>query len=204
MGQVLNQALNKKNNFPLIILIGGVFSVGKTTLSYNLSNFLIIKQRASLGLITKTMRSLGIFPSKERLFDLLEEEDFNFLVFEQRSKKICEIVNSILQTARKDGVDYILDGVQLFPKYLDLKQNTFYIYLKAPSEAELFLRLKSSKTHTKRYKKITVNQVKKLLNLDNYMLSLIKNRKNIIVIDSSLNEEQILKEALSKINKTFN
>lgn len=201
MRQRLNQVLNEKTNLPLIILIGGVFGVGKTSLSYNLSQALDIKQRASLGVITKTLRYLDIFPKTERLFELLEENDIEFTIFDKRSKQVCRIANYIIREARNDGVNYILDGVQLLPKYLDFQENTLFIYLKAPSEKELLSRLNSSTTHSKRYKQVTLKNVKRIIDLDKHLLSSLKIESNAIIVDSSLNEKQILKLVLKSFKK---
>ncbi|MCL4382757.1 MAG: hypothetical protein M1575_01300 [Patescibacteria group bacterium] len=119
--------------FPIIILLGGVFGVGKTTLSYNLSRLLGIKQRTSVGVISKTLQYL--YPGKKsiRTLDNLERNECDYKTFLKQSHLMCSIVNYIMRIAHDDGVDYIIDGVQLLPTFIKFRKNVLYLFLKCSS-----------------------------------------------------------------------
>ncbi|MFZ5365966.1 MAG: AAA family ATPase [Patescibacteria group bacterium] len=191
--------LKEKINFPISILIGGVFGVGKTSLSYNLSFRLGIKQRTSVGVITKTLRFLEPMDSSLRGINQLDKDTDEFPLFFKQAEKICSIVDYILKISRKDGVDYIIDGVQLMPQYLDLDNHSFFIFLKSPKAEELKERLNRSTTHPLRYRETTLRQVKKLIKLEKLIISDIKESASTKILDSALEEDEVLVQSLDSI-----
>lgn len=199
-----NSTMNCENGqikLPVIILLGGVFGVGKTTLSYNLSRSLGIKQRTSVGVISKTLQYLYPGTKSIRTLDNLERDKCNYKIFLKQSFLMCSIVNYILRIARKDGVDYIIDGVQLLPKFIKFRKNILYLFLKCSSEKKLMQRLVNSTSHRNRYRETSLEQVKKLISLQQFFVDSIKESKNVRIIDEDKSEEDVTKEALEVIKE---
>lgn len=183
----------------LTILIAGVYGVGKTTLSYNISKELEIKQRASLGVITKTLQAIHGNRKYIRSMDTLYEESRNFRPYDLFSKNVCGIINSILRVADADGVDYLIDGVQLDPKYLVLDKYKLLLYIKSPESSSFKEKLNTSTTHPLRYRKVNENQVNVLKQLEKHVLSSIKEKPNIKILDFVEGEENMTFESLRVI-----
>lgn len=176
----------------LTIFIGGIFGVGKTTLSYNLSALLKIKQRTSVGVITKTLQFINNTDPAIRTLNEIDRENDGFITFSAQANKVCQIVNHITDVSRNDGVDYIIDGVQLIPEYLNMDTNSFYFFISSPNVEELKLRLNLSSTHKDRYKNVTFEQVNNLIMLNNYLTSKVIEGSNIKILDGRLNEEDLV------------
>lgn len=196
----MNQNKNIKG---VTIFIGGVFGVGKTTLSYNLSKTLGWKQRTSLGVITKTLMYLRQNDPLIRNLNKLGRDSDEFPLFLKQANKLCRITNFITEVARKDGLNYIIDGVQLLPESLSLDESSMYLYLKSPEKKDLYKRLKFSTTHPLRYKNISWLDVEKLQELDRFILKRIVLADNIYILDSTKSEELVLAESLAVVKNRF-
>lgn len=195
----LIQRLRKSGKGSIGILIGGIFGVGKTTLAYNLSNVLGIKQRASLGIITKTLYFLNKNRETFRSIEQIERGAKDYPIFIRQVKTVCPIINYILKIAQQDGVDYILDGVQLHPNFLNLNKNYLYIFIKSPPLKTLHTRLIKSTTHTLRYQGSNIRRTKKILALENFLISSIKEKNNIKIINNTRGESLLLLDVLKTI-----
>lgn len=193
-------SLKKKVSDPIEITIGGIFSAGKTSLSFNLSQYLKIKQRASLGVISKTLMYLRPKDKLRRKLDTVDQDTKSFPHFMKQSKEMCGIVKLILDISRADGVDYILDGVQLLPQYLNLTEQSFYIFIKTPTNLQYKHNLNNSSTHPKRYKHVSVDQINKLKTLEEFLLSSIESKPNIKIIDFIQGEKALTIEVVKRIN----
>ena len=122
---------------PLIILLGGTYGVGKTTVAHHLGVELSIMQRAGLGGITKTIKTL--LPDDEVVkgwhrYDRTDREQV-------RAKLLCEsqmigrIIATIVDSAERSGESYIIDGVQLLPQFLPMSKLHLFI-LAVPDKDE--------------------------------------------------------------------
>lgn len=116
-------------NPPRIILLGGVYGVGKTSLAHQLSMELNIFQRAGLGAITKTAKTL--LPENKIIREWGKYESPKLEIIEEKFFRECEligqVVNTLVESAYTTGEDYIVDGVQLLPQFLPLDKIYFGI-----------------------------------------------------------------------------
>lgn len=114
---------NKTRISPLILVLGGIHGVGKTTLAHQLSIELNIHQRAGLGAITKTMKTL--LPHNEIIQVWGQYDTTDLMKIREKFLRECELIGRVMHTlvesAVKTGEDYIIDGVQLLPQYLPLE-----------------------------------------------------------------------------------
>ncbi len=114
---------------PRIFVLSGIYGVGKTSLSHQLSIDLDIRQRAGLGMITKTIKT--IIPDNEivkgwGIYKSIDKEEIR-KKFVDECKLVGLILNNIINFAYKTGEDYIIDGVQLLPQFLPLDKINFCV-----------------------------------------------------------------------------
>ncbi len=127
---------------PTIILVGGVYGVGKTTIAHELAKRLNIYQRAGVGAIIKTLSSLcdqyKEYKNWGNYTDLSDRQIETELIRE--SKLMGKIITTIVNRAVACGQNYIIDGVQLLPEYLPLDKARL-IVLTVSNQAEYVKRL---------------------------------------------------------------
>ena len=191
MGKINNrlalkiQRYFRKNKKPLIILISGVNGIGKTTTAFALSNILRIKQRVGLGTIVKTLITMN--PNKNEY----QEMDNNFSCandkkLKQQARTISKPVNLLIDKYYKDGVSCIIEGMQLFPMYLNKK--IFHFHIAVDNVKKYKKQLFSPETRYKR--KISKKDLENLLKIDdflekqmyNYNVCVLKNSETLIAI----------------------
>lgn len=165
-----------------IILISGINGVGKTTLSFELSKRFQIKQRIGLGTLTK---SLELNSKHQSLFSIANnvKDDLTYDILDKQAKVISSSINHIIHYALKDGTDCIIEGVQLNPDYLDMKNISLFVFIKAPKFDMYKERLNNSITHKKR--RFSDSLINKLLEIEKIYLNKNNNYKNIIVIQNN-------------------
>lgn len=113
-----------ENERTRIILLGGIYGVGKTTVAHHLANRLDIFQRSGLGAIVKTLRVVLPDNNVVREWGKYKSGDRAYLEnkLHQESKIMGKIITEIVRAAHSSGENYIIDGVQLLPEYLPLNQ----------------------------------------------------------------------------------
>jgi 2-phosphoglycerate kinase len=126
-----------------IIIIGGTYGVGKTTLAHNLACRLGIHHKVELGTIAKTLKYIA--PNNKIVKDWSNYENYKTKEslkekLHKESKLVSEILNIIIDKALYTGESYIIDGVQLLPQYLPLDNITY-----------IALELKDEKLHQQRF-----------------------------------------------------
>ncbi len=114
-----------------IVVISGVNGVGKTTLSFHLSQKLGIKQTVSLGTVVKTLLAFSneIKQLKLKKFDNHFTEVPDRDSFRLQCQIVSKAVNFIVNKYNNQGVDCIIEGVQLLPQYLKLPKGAVHVHL---------------------------------------------------------------------------
>jgi 2-phosphoglycerate kinase len=176
---------SRENKKPLIILISGVNGIGKTTIAFALSNILGIKQRVGLGTIVKTL--IAMAPNSNKY----QEMDNNFSCandekLKQQALTISKPVNLLIDKYHEDGVSCIIEGMQLFPIYLNKK--IFHFHIAVNNIKKYKKQLFSPETRYNR--KITKKDLENLLKIDvflekqmyNYNVYILKNSEPLVVI----------------------
>lgn len=184
---------------PLIIIISGTYAVGKTSLAHALASNLNIRQRAGLGIISKTLKysmpensivkGWGDYSFCFSETDLIEK-------LHRESKLIGRVLESVFEKAYATGEPYIIDGVQLLPEYLPL-QKIFY----------LALRLKNKEEHRSRFLHPKITK-KKHLNNANFFIAktiekeILKSVQNyqLPIFETNIPEEQLAGMIMRKLN----
>lgn len=180
--KVIKDYLNKDNRRPVIILIAGMHGVGKTTLAFYLSRYLNIKQRIGLGTIVKTLEFFSDKEDVTRKADSLKIEDFDWNLLNRQAKIICGAINNIIFHAIQDGVDCIIEGIQLVPKYLKMDDITLLVFLKSPPIAKYTKRLNHPSTHRTRI--VLHSKVIELKKLEEQFLESIMNNPKVVICEN--------------------
>lgn len=169
---------------PMVILIGGNYGAGKTTFSFELSKALDIPPRSSLGTVVKTVKYLGINHPAVALIDN-DQNTANFQYkFNLQSKFLCEIINYIALKAQESGSDYIIDGVQINPEYINRKNVFLTLMLAVPNGRDHLFRLTRPITHFRRTPKdFNMEYLKKV---EDYILSAAKKTNTPIIINRNI------------------
>lgn len=173
---------------PMILIIGGTYGVGKTTMALELSKTLNIYQRTGVGVIAKTLQEFlpnsKLVKTWDHYNNLTEPEII--AKFRKESLIVGKVITRIVNDATKNGQCYIIEGVQLLPEYLPLDKACFLVlYLSDASEH--LNRLEHPKTTRRRQPHgITVGPAKVI---EKYLLAQAEKFK-IPVFENSLGAAQ--------------
>lgn len=169
---------------PIVILIGGNYGVGKTTFSFELSKILDIPPRSSLGTVVKTVKYLGVNHPAVALID--DDQDIIGFKnkFDLQSKFLCEIVNYIALKAQESGSDYIIDGVQINPGYINRENVLLTLILAIPNGKDHLLRLTKPITHFRRTPKDF--NMEYLRKVEAYILSAARKANTPVIINRDI------------------
>ena len=184
---------------PVIIAISGTHGVGKTTLAYNLSNRLNIRQRAGLGVIISTLRySMRDNPIVERWGNYTQYKTPEHIIkkLHDESKLMGEVLTDLINKATVTGEPYIIDGVQLLPQYMPLEKVCF-----------LTLHLKNSSEHMDRFMHPKITKKHHLTNADFKTVKILeaeilKSAKlaKVPVFESNIDEDRLTNNIISSLN----
>lgn len=156
----------KKEKKPLIVLISGVNSAGKTTTAFHLSSALGIKQRVGLGSIVKTLIALGSDREKKKylMMDNFFSHPPNHKELLDQCYIVGKVVNLIINKYTQEGVTCIIEGVQLLPRYLNSGGNVKHFHILIDDFRKYRKQLKNG--NTRKYRKIGGQSFKNLVKLN--------------------------------------
>lgn len=205
MNKINNKLVTKVKSFihenktPIVILICGVNSIGKTTLAFNLSSKLEIKQRIGLGVIMKTL----IANSSKREYKKRCKMDNVFSIstkeLVEHESLIKKTVSMIVSKYLKERMSCIIEGLQLFSGYKD--KNIVHFYIKMSDQNKYRKQLESGNTRLPR--KISEKDFDNICLIDEFISKQVNN-KNVYILENSLSEILILNQSLQKIVDHFN
>lgn len=176
---------------PLIILISGVNGVGKTTIAFQLSNILEIKQRVGLGSIVKTLISMRPKDKALLKMDNHFSSPINITNLQKQSLIISKPLNLIIRSYSEGGVSCVIEGVQLLPRYLDKQIMQFHI-LVADSKK---YRNQLKNCNTRNPREVSDKEFSNLLNI-NEILKEEMNFPTVYILDNSKSLVAIINEIL--------
>ncbi len=189
----------KSTRHPLIVLISGINGVGKTTVAFNLSNLLDIKQRVGLGSIVKTL--ISIDPKNKDFYkmDNYFTSSIKMNELKKQSLVISKSVNLMIEKYSVGGVSCIIEGVQLIPRYL--VGNTIQFYIQITDSKKYKQRLEICDTRTPRI--VSEKEFSNLLKL-NQLLEKEMSKSKVCVLDGSKSLVAIINEMLENIAINLN
>ncbi len=157
--EFIRKYLKRKDRDPLIIAISGVRGSGKSTIALSLMNLLKIRNKLGVGPIIYSIRRVT---KNKKLLKNLEswgkQLRLNKRLLREKPKIVCGVIEDIInESANTKGKDYIFEGTQILPQYLNLDNIFLYIFLKTPPLIKYKKRVSCCDGHFKRvlsYKKI--------------------------------------------------
>jgi len=114
---------------PLILVLGGTYGVGKTTLAHQLSKELNIPHRAGLGFCYYTLKTLlpdNPIVKNWGLYNTSNKTSLKKILFRE-TKLISKVIHTLIDSATKTGENYIIEGLQLLPKYLPFEKTRYCV-----------------------------------------------------------------------------
>lgn len=174
----------RANDVPLFVLVSGVNGVGKTTLSYELTWRLGIRQHVGLGTIVKTLREFGFPPEATEMARAMDnglclEESVGEL--DRHAALICRVVNRLVHAYYTQGVHCVVEGVQLLPAHLQLPAEVIHLHLRI-GDPDAFARQMGRANHRK-YGPVDRNTVNHLLKLDDVLMQAMRAAPGVIVLE---------------------
>ncbi len=169
---------------PLIVLVSGVNGIGKTTLSYELSRCLRIRQHVGLGTIVKTLREFGLPPEAP---DMAQAMDNGFcpeepsLQLDRQAAVIARVVNRLVHAYHAQHVHCVVEGVQLLPVHLLLPPEVVHLHLRIGDRVAYAHRMRQA--NPQKYGPMSDQTVNHLLNLDEALLTVMRGAPGVTIIE---------------------
>lgn len=189
---------------PLIVLVSGVHGIGKTTLSHEISRRLGIRQRVGLGAIVKTLIEFGLPadpPGAAAMMDNVLDLDDPASQLDAHARVICRVVDRLVRTYHAQGVHCVIDGVQLFPRYLHLPPDVIHLHL-AVSDFGAYIRQARRSTYHK-YGEIEETTVRALRTLDRVLESEMQASQEVVVLPHQRPVGRVVAEAIRVIHERY-
>lgn len=186
----LVKELQTKLQIPLVIAVGGNYGVGKTTFAHEFGKRYEIPPRSGLGTVVKTLKYLKFDDPVVEMIDKDRDTDNFNEKFDKQAAFLCGIINFIAQKAQESGSDYIIDGVQINPKYLDGDAITLSITLAVPNETAHKARLTSPITHFRRHPRDF--NLKYLELVEKYLVEAAKEANTPVIVNHNVNKSVLI------------
>jgi hypothetical protein len=173
----------KRVGHPLIVLVSGVHGIGKTTLSHELSRRLGIRQRVGLGAIVKTLIEFGLPaepPGGAQMMDNVLDLEDPASQLDAHARVICRVVDRLVRTYHAQGVHCVIDGVQLFPRYLHLPRGVIHLHLAVSDFGAYIRQVRRSTSH--KYGEVEETTARALETLDRVLKSEMQASQDVVVL----------------------
>lgn len=175
---------------PLVMTVGGNYGVGKTTFCHEFGKLFDVPPRSGLGTVVKTLKYLNYDHPAVKMIDDDQSLDNFFEKFDTQAMFLCEIINFIAKKAQESGSDYIIDGVQINPAYINTKDVLLPITLAVPDYREHRERMTKPITHFRRTPRDF--STKYLHLVENYLITNAKNAGTPIIVNYRVNESVLI------------
>ncbi len=198
----------RKLKVPIIILIGGATGVGKSTVSTEIAFRLGINYTIGTDTIREVMRrmvspellpalTVSSFDAEESIVLPSVMIDKALYAFERQVSHVAVGIDAVLERARKESINMIIDGVHIVPGYYELEWKDailfhFVLYVEdlEQHKAHFYARALGSQRSADRY----VQSMDRIRRIQDFILERAKAYGIPIIENSNLEEttERIL------------
>jgi 2-phosphoglycerate kinase len=167
----------RRRKIPIVILIGGVTGVGKSTIATELAFRLSLRTVIGTDTIREVMRKII---ARELLPDLhassfmawrkLKGAKSLIEGFESQVRHVSVGVSAVLERAHREGVNAIIEGIHLVPGFLELRENTFMYVLTVRDRKTLEAHFYERSRYSKRPAEYYLEHIEELMQLQDYIV----------------------------------
>lgn len=201
----------RKQKLPIVILIGGVTGIGKSTVAREVAYRLGIGNVIGSDTIREVMRkmiSLDLAPALHSSSFLVYKNisvpamiDQVVYSFQQQQTLVAVGLNAIVQRAEKEGYNTVIEGVHAIPGSLDIGKGIFHFILYLPDLEEHKSRLHSRSRDTLREANYYIDKISNINKIQNYIIEQAKKHDVLVILNENFEETvtQIIDHVISTL-----
>ncbi|MFA4668249.1 2-phosphoglycerate kinase [Pyrococcus kukulkanii] len=201
----------RKMKIPLIILLGGPTGVGKSTIATELAFRLGIRSVIGTDTIREVLRKIitpellptihtSTFLAWKELRGTIEGSPV-IAGFESQVSAVSVGINAVIQRARREGLNAIIEGIHVVPGFVDMKHEMTFMYMiVARSREELEARFYERTRYSKRSAEYYIAHIEEILEIQNYLIERAKSFGIPIIENIELEETvgKIMQDIMEK------
>ncbi|AFK21764.1 2-phosphoglycerate kinase [Pyrococcus sp. ST04] len=203
----------RKMKIPLIILLGGPTGVGKSTIATELAFRLGIRSVIGTDTIREVMRKIitpellptihtSTFLAWKELKGTVEGSPI-IAGFESQVSAVTVGINAVIQRARREGLNAIIEGIHVVPGFVDMKHEMTFMYMiVAKSREDLEARFYERTRYSKRSAEYYISHLDSIMEIQEYLIGKAREH-NVPIIENIELESTIAKIMQDIMEKTL-
>ena len=195
----------RRKKVPLVVLLGGVTGVGKSTIATELAFRLSIRTIIGTDTVREVMRKMI---ARELLPDLhtssflaWRELKSNSLIegFESQVRHVSVGVKAVLDRVQREGMNAIIEGIHLIPGFVETGENTFMYILTVTDRKALEAHFYERSRYSKRPAEYYIEHMDEILWLQEYIVR--KAREHGVKVIENVELEKTVNEIMEDLMK---
>lgn len=194
----------KRKKIPLVVLLGGVTGVGKSTIATELAFRLSIRTIIGTDTVREVMRKII---AKELLPDLHASSFMAWRTlkgsggiiegFENQVRHVSVGVKAVLDRAQREGMNAIIEGIHLVPGFIEPGENTFMYVLAVSDRKVLESHFYERSRYSKRPAEYYIKHLDEILLLQDYIVE--KAREHGVKVIENVELEKTVDEIMEDL-----
>ncbi|WP_297064122.1 2-phosphoglycerate kinase [Thermococcus sp.] len=195
----------RRKKIPLVVLLGGVTGVGKSTIATELAFRLSIRTIIGTDTVREVMRKII---ARELLPDLhassflaWRELKANSLIegFESQVRHVSVGVKAVLDRVQREGMNAIIEGIHLVPGFVETGQNAFMYILTVSDRKALEAHFYERSRYSKRPADYYIEHIDEILWLQDYIIR--KAKEQGVKVIENIELERTVNEIMEDLMK---
>ncbi|WP_297467131.1 2-phosphoglycerate kinase [Thermococcus sp.] len=195
----------RRKKIPLVVLLGGVTGVGKSTIATELAFRLSIRTIIGTDTVREVMRKII---ARELLPDLhassflaWRELKANSLIegFESQVRHVSVGVKAVLDRVQREGMNAIIEGIHLVPGFVETGQNVFMYILRVSDRKALEAHFYERSRYSKRPADYYIEHIDEILWLQDYIVR--KAKEHRVKVIENIELERTVNEIMEDLMK---
>ncbi|WP_297497762.1 2-phosphoglycerate kinase [Thermococcus sp.] len=200
----------RRRKVPLVILLGGVTGVGKSTIATELAFRLSIRTVIGTDTVREVMRKII---ARELLPDLhsssfmawRELKGAKSLIegFESQVRHVSVGVQAVLDRALREGMNAIIEGIHLVPGFVETNENSFMYVLSVSDRKTLEAHFYERTRYSKRPAEYYIEHLDEILWLQEYIVRRAKEYGVKVIENVELEKtvNEIMEDLMERLRK---